>query len=102
MNRKEENAAIREFVLVAVAHEREAGDFRLHGRGHEPRVTLDRSMARILRGLDIPRVTISGFGANNHYPRRVFERAIALSKQRLNRAPIALSVAERFVYRMEN
>lgn len=100
MNRKRENDLIRELVLVAVAKEEKVGDFQLSGRGHEPRVTLNRSLAGILRGLDIPRVTISGYGANNYYPRRVFGRAIALLKQRLKYSPIAFSDSTRSVYRL--
>jgi hypothetical protein len=88
--RREENAVIRELVLVAVARERQVSEFNLFGRGHEPRVKLDVQLAAVLRGFDLPRVTISGFGANNYYPARVFKRAITLLKRRLKWSPIAL------------
>ena len=55
-----ENAAIRQAVLRAAAQEQRKCEFKLFGRGHESRVTLSVSLAPILRGLDIPRVYVSG------------------------------------------
>ena len=51
------------------------GPFNLSGRGCEARCTFDRRLAAYLRGMDIPHVVISGFGANNHYPQRLMDRA---------------------------
>ena len=90
MKVRSENAAIRKAVLRAAAQEQHKSAFMLFGRGHEPRVSLSVSLAALLRGLDIPRVHISGFGANYYYPRRVFVRAIRTLKQKLGRSPIAL------------
>jgi hypothetical protein len=86
-----QNAAIREAVLEAVAQEQRKCEFRLFGRGHEPRVSLSVSVAAVLRGLDIPRVYISGFGANYYYPSRVFAAAIRILKKKWGRSPIILS-----------
>ena len=86
---RQENAVIRELVLVAVARERQVAEFKLFGRGHEPRVTLDVQLAAVLRGFDLPRMPIS---RNTYYPARVFRRAITLLKRRLKRSPIALSM----------
>ena len=88
--RKLENAAIREAVLQAVAEEQRKSEFRLFGRGHEPRVSLRVSVAAVLRGLDIPRVYISGFGANYFYPTRVFAAAIRILKKKWGRSPIVI------------
>lgn len=66
---------LRKALLKAVSVEESGAPFELSGRGHEPRVTLDRQLAAILRSIDLPRVHISGFGANNFYPRRVFQTA---------------------------
>jgi hypothetical protein len=78
-------------VLRAAAQEQRKCEFRLFGRGHESRVSLSVAVAAVLRGLDIPRVYISGFGANYYYPRRVFAAAIRILKKKLGRSPIALS-----------
>jgi hypothetical protein len=85
--KREQRAAIRELVLIAAARERQVAEFNLFGRGHEPRVTLDRQLAAILRGLDLPRMPIS---LNTYYPARVFTRAVTLLKRRLKQRPIAL------------
>ena len=91
MRARLENAAIRKAVLRAVAHEQRKAPFMLFGRGHEPRVTLCRSVAGILRGLDVPRVFISGYGANYYYPRRVFVTAMRSLKRKFDRSPLALA-----------
>lgn len=82
------NDAIRRALTAAIQPELRAGEFRLFGRGHEPRVTLDRSLAAIVRGLDLPHVVIEGFGANKYYPRRVFEKAAKLLRQQKYGDPI--------------
>ncbi len=96
MKARLENAAIRKAVLKAAAQERRKAAFNLFGRGYEPRITLDRSVAAILRGLDIPRIFISGYGANYFYPRRVFVTATKILKKTLHRSPI---VVAHIVYR---
>jgi hypothetical protein len=85
-----ENAAIRKVVLKAVRQERRKAVFTLFGRGHEPRVSLSVSIAAVLRGLDIPRVHISGYGANYYYPRRVFVTAAKMLRKKLRRSPIVV------------
>lgn len=94
---KLENAAIREAVLQAVAQEQSKCEFRLFGRDHEPRVSLSASVAAILRGLDIPRAYIGGFGANYYYPRRVFAAAIRILKKKWGRSAIVMGYC---VYRI--
>jgi hypothetical protein len=95
-----ENDAIRIAVADAARDEARRQPFNLSGRSHERRVTLDRRLATILRGQDIPRVFISGYGANYHYPHRVFESAAQLLKERLGALPIAFY--EDTVYRVKN
>ena len=85
-----ENAAIRKAVLKAVRQERRKAVFTLFGRGHEPRVSLSVSIAAVLRGLNIPRVHISGYGANYYYPRRVFVTAAKMLRKKLRRSPIVV------------
>lgn len=68
--------AIRAAFLKAAVEE--PGPFRLSGRGHEPRVTLNRKTAAAVKALEIPRVHISGYGANYHYPLRLVSRAASL------------------------
>jgi flavodoxin len=72
---------IREELIDAVKEEEAIEPFNLWGRGHEPRVKLDRQLAAILRGLNLPRVEISGYGANYYYPKRIFTTA----QKRLNK-----------------
>ena len=48
---------------------------KLGGRGHVPRVTLNRRTAAAMRGVDLPRVHISGYGANWHYPKSLVQSA---------------------------
>ena len=86
---KAENALIRQAVLAAAQREGAKRAFNLSRRGHESRLTLDRSLAKILSGLEIPSVYISGYGANNHYPQRVLISAAKLMKRRLGWSPIA-------------
>lgn len=82
---------IREEVLKAAAHQAAKGPFMLSGRGHEARVSLDRTMASILRQCSIPRVRISGFGAFNFYPARVFVKAKASLRARLGWSPFEVT-----------
>ena len=96
-----ENDAIRIAVADAARDEaRRSLPFNLSERGHERRVTLDRRLATILRGQDIPHVFISGYGPNYHYPKGVFESAAHLLKERLGASPIAFY--EGAVYRVRN
>jgi len=81
---------IRDAVLKAASEEAALKPFNLSGRGHEPRVTLDRKMASILKDVDLPRVHISGFGANNHYPYRVLKRAADTLSSELGWSPIMM------------
>jgi hypothetical protein len=77
---KTQRTIIREAFLKA--KQLEKGPFNLKGRGHELRVTLDRQTAAIVRGLDLPRLYISGYGANYYYPARLVARAAALLKDK--------------------
>jgi hypothetical protein len=86
---KAENKAIRVAVAEAAKRELKKRPFNLFGRGHESRVTLDRRLATILRGQDIPRIYISGYGANYRYPRRVLEAAAELIEAQLGVSLIA-------------
>jgi len=81
---------VRTQLQIAVAAESRISSFNLSGRGHEPRVTLNRRLAGVLRGQNIPSVYISGFGANSHYPLRVFQRAEKSIKQLLPNSPFAI------------
>lgn len=94
-------AAIRELVLASSKEEEALASFNLLGRGHEPRVTLDRSLARILRKVDLPRVKIPGYGANTFYPKRIFVRAIALLEGRFKESPVGFSESGNEVIRRE-
>lgn len=100
MSAKEVNVEIRRLVIQAADEEREARAFNLSGRGHEGRVSLDASLAAVLRGLDLPKVVISGYGANNYYPLRVFQRAMRLLGSRFEHMPIGLSDDQRYAYRI--
>ncbi len=79
------NKRIREVLLQAAEFEGKKAAFELSGRGHEPRVSLDVRLAAIVRGVELPSVYISGFGANNFYPLRVFKRAAAKLKREFGR-----------------
>lgn len=48
---------------------------QLSGRGHVSRVTLNKSTAAALKGMDLPRVAISGFGAKWYYPQSLVDKA---------------------------
>ena len=84
MDRKTLYRMIRDEVIQAAARQGKQAPFNLSGRGHELRVTLDRHFASILRDCDLPRITISGFGANNFYPARVFHEASENLRTRLS------------------
>ena len=96
---KTENDAIRDEVAAAARIEALL-PFNLSGRGHEARVTLDRSLAAILRAVALPKVYISGFGANYYYPRRVFTRAARALTRKLGSSPIAFDNSSSQVYRL--
>lgn len=68
------NERVRAALRAALEVEAKMAEFQLHGRGHEPRVSLDRRMARVARGLQLPVVTFVAL-RSDEYPRRVFERA---------------------------
>jgi hypothetical protein len=85
------NTAICRALTEAASAEAARAPFAFSGRGHEPRVTLDRRMAAVVRNLDLQHVVISGYGANKHYPLRVFERAAALVDERLGWSALAVS-----------
>jgi len=68
------NEVIRAAVRDAHQVEMQAGKYLLRGRGHEPRVCLDRRLAQVLRGQNLPSIGFSGLRADE-YPRRIFERA---------------------------
>jgi hypothetical protein len=97
MDKKSLYALIRDEITKAAELEANNEPFNLFGRGHEPRVSLNRTMALVLRGCSIPRVTISGFGANNFYPKRIFVTAGAALSERLGRSPFEI-YGEREVY----
>jgi hypothetical protein len=44
-------------------------------------------MAGILRGCSIPRVSISGYGANNYYPERIFTTAAIAIAAKIGLSP---------------
>ncbi len=82
---------IRDEVIKACEREAKKTSFNLAGRGHELRVTLDRTMAAVLKQCSVPRVTISGYGANNFYPARVFTSARGALIRKLGWAPFEIS-----------
>ena len=96
---KTENDAIRQEVAKAARIEALL-PFNLSGRGHEARVTLDRSLAAILRAVALPKVYISGFGANFYYPRRVFRRAARELSRKLGSSPFGFDNSQFQVYRL--
>lgn len=91
MKDKEAFRIIRMAVLEAVRMEK--GPFNIFGRGSESRLTLDRQLAAILRGLDLPRIFISGYGANYYYPARVFETAQKILEHRLENSRFHLIIS---------
>lgn len=86
---------VRVHLRIAVLEEMNISAFNLSGRGHEPRVILDRRLAGILRGAELPFVYISGYGANFHYPLRVFVRAHASLAKALKKSPLAIGRDQR-------
>ena len=88
MNRKNLYKIIRDEVMQAAVNQALIGPFNLLGRGHEPRVTLDRQLAAILRDCALPKITITGYGANNFYPARVFQEAALNLEARLSWTPM--------------
>jgi len=99
MKDKEAYQIIRKAVLEAV--EIEKGPFNIFGRGSEPRVTLDRRLAAVLRGLDIPRIYISGYGANYYYPTRVLETAQKLLEGKLERSRYTLIIGQQSAWLLD-
>ena len=91
MNRKSIYAVIRAELAAAADRETRRRAFNLWGRGHEARVSLSRPVANMLRGSSLPRVTISGYGANNFYPLRVFTNAQKLLQERLGWATLTVA-----------
>lgn len=91
MDKKLLYAVIRDEVAKACERESRKREFVLSGRGHEPRVTLNRTMAALLKQCSLPRVTISGYGANNFYPARVFTSARTALLRKLGWAPFEIS-----------
>jgi len=81
------NDLIRYSVHKAAEKEATLSPFVLKGRGHEPRVSLCVRMAGILRGQDLPRIRIDGYGPNNFYPARIFARARKSLMQQLGWSP---------------
>ena len=69
------NRRICEILESAEKAERKLRPFQITGRGHEPRISLDRELATALRGANLHRYTTSGYGSKSYYPLRVFERA---------------------------
>jgi len=96
------NDRIRHEVLNAADEEVALHPFLLEGRGHEPRATLNPRLAGILRGQDLPRLRIDGFGPNNFYPARILAQAQNPLKRHLGWSPIEFngSNAEPSVYRV--
>jgi hypothetical protein len=81
---------IRVSLKIAANEEARIAPFNLSGRGHEPRVILDKRLAGVLRGTNLPFVYMSGYGANNHYPLRVFERAQQGLSAALKKSPLVI------------
>lgn len=82
---------IRDALHNATKRQSHVKDFTLSGNGHEERVSLDKSMAGILRKCDIPRIFKSGYGANYFYPKRVFVDAQSDLLVRLGYIPFDIS-----------
>ena len=78
------NNQIRLAVESANLKEAAIRPFSLYGRGHEPRVSLDRSLAAILKGTGIFRIYISSHHRPSLlYPARVFVRAAKALRRKL-------------------
>ena len=91
MDKKLLRATTRDAIVKAFEREAKKAEFVLSGCGHEPRVTLNRSMAALLKRCNLPRVTISGYGANNFYPARAFTSARTALLRKLGWAPFEIS-----------
>ena len=70
------------------AQELERPPYNLTGRGHEDRVSLDRTLSAILRGTEITRLYIPGFGPKYWYPARVVKTAAKIINRRVGKAVI--------------
>jgi hypothetical protein len=99
-NEKRINERIKLEILSATEKERNAQPFNLEEHLVEKRVSLDRSLAGILNKVDVPRVVISGYGAKNYYPERIFIRAIKRLRRIYGYAPIELDQSEHQVRRV--
>lgn len=88
MDRKTIYKMVREEVTNAARRQGQIAPFNLSGHGHEPRLSLDRRLAAILRSCPLPNVNISGFGANNFYPARIFIDASEGLTGRLTWSPL--------------
>lgn len=80
--KREITLQIRSALIEAEHAERALRPFNLFGHGHEPRVVLDVATSAVVRAIHLAHVSISGFGANNRYPARVFEKAVKLLEAR--------------------
>src|SRR5579864_896212 len=87
------NKAVRQAYLIAAQLELQRKPFNVFGRGHEPRITLGREDAAILRSVaslpsnPLHRVYIAGFGPKHYYAKRLVdtaERVLAEFKKELN------------------
>jgi len=85
------NETIRQGVLSAVKKEKASCPFRLKGPGCEVLVTLDRSLAGILRGQEIPRVSGGGSSPRFFYPARIFVRASKVLLHQLGWNPLVFA-----------
>lgn len=91
MDKKLLHATTRDAIVKAFEREAKKAEFELSERGYEPRVTLNRSMAALLKQCNLPRVTISSNGANNFYPTSAFTSAKKALLRKLGWAPSEIS-----------
>ena len=70
------------------ANEEVPGPFNLRGRGSEARCHFDKRLAAYMRGVGLPCVILSGYGANKYYPLRLVERAAEILNQSMKREVI--------------
>ena len=87
------NERLCEVVKTAEKAERRRRTFTITGRGHEPRVSLSRSVATALRGVDLHRYTTSGYCSQSFYPTRVFVRAAKMLEAEFGRPMLSVSGA---------
>jgi|LauGreSBDMM110SN_4_FD.fasta_scaffold57363_2 hypothetical protein len=78
MPKSDTSEQIRGALQRAESIERKLAMFHLSGRGHEPRVVLDRQLAAVVRYITLERIELSGFGPKFRYPQRVFARAVSI------------------------